>query len=175
MKTVPSLLLGLASLLPGCGGSSGSTSSPGSSTPCTQTVVLQDSATGLGSFQVAYLEFVTATTGRLDVTVDWTIAASPIAVYVVRGECTLDQLNARTCDFVIRQEAMNVPKPHVFSAADVAAGTFDLILGSIGDEDESLSAQVVVSSPSCPAPAGVGRAPRAPAAKAGATKPWLSR
>ena len=150
--------LALAALLPACGSDSSPTTTTPTTTqpPCTQTVVLQQSVTGLGSFIVVYLPLTTATTGRLDVTLDWTFASTPIAMYLVRGACSIDELNARTCDFVMRLEATATPKPHRLSASNVAAGRFDLIIGNAGDEEEAVSAQVVVSSASCPAFAGVG-------------------
>lgn len=83
-------------------------------------------------------------------TVDWTFASSRIAVYVARGSCSLDQLNARTCDFVLRSEAATTPKPRRSSASNVAAGSFDLIIGNAGTQNEAVSAQVVVSSANCP-------------------------
>jgi hypothetical protein len=137
-------------------------------------VVLQESVSGLGSFAVVSLPFTTASAGRLDTTVDWTLPDSSIAVYLVRGECTLDQLNARTCDFVNRMEASPFPKPHVLSADNVAAGTYELIVGNAGSEDESVSAQVVLSSATCPAVAAAG-ASRAPESGGGPREPWLSR
>lgn len=149
----------LACSLAGCGGSSGPTPVTTTTTtlpPCTQSVVLQRSVTGLGSFFVVRLPFTTTTTGRLDVTVDWTFASSRVAVYVVRGSCSIDQLNARTCDFVLRSEASTTPKPQRLSASNVAAGSYDLFVGNAGTQDEAVSAQVVVSSASCPPIAAVG-------------------
>ena len=153
-RAVLSSSLVLAALLPACGG--GGSSSPTTTTPtttqppCTQSVVLQSGSTGLGSFIVDYLPFATTTTGRFDVTVDWTFPSSPIAVWVARGTCSIDQLNARTCDFVVRSEATTTPKPRRLTASNVAAGSFDLIVGNAGNQDEAVSAQVVLSSANCP-------------------------
>jgi hypothetical protein len=153
-RAILSASLVLAALLPACGG--GGSSSPTTTTPtttqppCAQSVVLQGGSTGLGSFIVDYLPFATTTTGRFDVAVDWTFPSTPIAVYVVRGSCSIDELNARTCDFVVRSEASTTPKPRRLSASNVAAGSFDLIVGNAGDQDEAVSAQVVLSSAGCP-------------------------
>ncbi len=118
---------------------------------CTQAVALQSTVPGLPTFNVAYVPVTTATTGRLDVTVDWTFPATPFAVYFVRGTCTIDQLNARTCDFILRSEAATTPKPRRLSASNIAAGGYQIIVGNAGTQTESSSIQVVVSSSSCPA------------------------
>jgi len=111
---------------------------------------------GLGSFVVVTAPFTAGTAGRLDVFVDWTFATTPIAVYVVRGTCSLEQLNARTCDFVLRSEAATTPKPRKLSAPNVAAGNYLLIVGNAGTQDEASSAVIQVSSASCPAFAAAG-------------------
>jgi hypothetical protein len=159
--------LGLVLGLTGCSGNSTNCSSnptgpgcappPTTLPPCTQTVIDQSGATGLGSFQVAYRPFTTTSTGRLDVTVDWTFPASPIAVYLVRGDCSIAALNQRTCDFVLRSEATTTPKPRKLSAGGVAAGSYQLLVGNAGSQNEATSAQVVQSSATCP-PFSIGRA-----------------
>jgi hypothetical protein len=143
----------LAALLQACGGGGSPTTTTPTTTqpPCTQSVVLQSGFQGLGSYILVDLPFTTTATGRLDVTVDWTWASSPRAVYLVRGSCSIDQVNARTCDFVLRSEPSTTPKPHRLSASNVAAGSFDLMVGNAGTQDESVTAQVVVSSATCPA------------------------
>lgn len=118
--------------------------------PCTQATALQGAVSGLGSFVIVTAPFTAGTAGRLDVVVDWTFAASPIAVYVVRGACSLEQLNARTCDFVLRSEASTTPKPRKLSASNVTAGNYQLIVGNAGSQEEAASALVQVSSATCP-------------------------
>src|SRR5262245_58391479 len=90
-------------LLAALGGCSGDDGPNGSANPtaagcppppttlaaCTQAVALQTSVSGLPTFNVSYLPVSTATTGRLDVTVDWTFPATPFAVYFVRGACSI--------------------------------------------------------------------------------------
>jgi hypothetical protein len=90
-----------------------------------------------------------STSGRLDVILDWTFADSPIGVYVAQGGCSLDQFNARTCNFLIRSEGGS--KPRRVSASSVAAGTYTFMVANFGSRDESFSTQVILSSSSCPA------------------------
>jgi hypothetical protein len=87
---------------------------------------------------------------RLDVVTDWTSASSLIGVYVISGDCTLDQFNARTCTFLIRSEPSSA-KPRVLSAPSIAAGTYTLVIADFTSFDESIATQVVLSNASCPA------------------------
>src|SRR5437870_23501 len=102
----------LVATLPLACGSSSSTSAPTAATPpqptaapCTQSVVYE----GSGPLPSRFLEmitFSTGTAGRVDVTVDWTFATSVIGVWLVpSGTCSIDQLNARSCNFLIRSES----------------------------------------------------------------------
>ena len=165
--------------LVGCGGDDGPDCSanptaagcpppPTTQPPCTQQNIFQ-SGTPTPPLSAAYAPTVTTTsTGRLDVTVDWTFATSPVGFWVVRPPCSIDQLNARTCDFVVRSDPATTPKPRrASSASGLAVGTYQLIVGNLGNQNESVSAQIIRSSASCPAvsSAGVG-ASRAPAAAA---------
>jgi uncharacterized protein YceK len=157
LRWIAGLLLAL--LLPGCGSSSTPTTpaTPAPTpTPCTQTTVLQRSG-ALPSLNLVRLPFSAGTAGRLDVTVDWTFAASPIGVYLVTtGACSIDQFNANSCTFLAVSET--TVKPRKFSVPNTAAGNYDLLLVNFADQDESLSVQVVLSSATCPAFASAGRA-----------------
>jgi hypothetical protein len=100
--------------------------------------------------------FPVASSGRLDVTIDWTFATSPIGVYVVTASsCTIDSFNAGSCTFLARSET--TAKPRKFSV-NVNAGNYELIVANFADQDESISGQVVLSSTTCPAFASAGRA-----------------
>jgi hypothetical protein len=94
--------------------------------------------------------FSVSTAGRLDITVDWTFAASPVGVYLVNaGGCSIDQFNAQTCTFLARSEITT--KPRKFSVPNTAAGNYELLVANFGTQDESISGQVVLSSATCPA------------------------
>ena len=143
--------LGAALLFPACGGnqvtSPGSSPPPPTMAPCTQVTVFQGGA----AFPPSTLDtesFSTSTTGRLDVTLDWTFPDSRFGVYVVQGACNLQQFNARSCNFLLRSDTG--PKPRRVSAPNVAAGSYSLLIGNFGSQNESVSTQVVLSSSTCP-------------------------
>jgi hypothetical protein len=93
--------------------------------------------------------FATASAGRLDVILDWTFADSLIGLYVVRGGCSLEQFNNRTCDFVLRSEPTSA-KPRRVSASNVPAGSYSQLVANYSEQDESLSTQIFLKSESCP-------------------------
>jgi hypothetical protein len=118
-------------------------------TPCTQTNVFQ----GAGSFPPNVLDaehISTTTTGRLDVTLDWTFTSSTIGLYVVAaGSCDLDAFKRNACNFLMRAEG--TAKPRKGSVANLAPGNYDVLIAYVGSQQESMSIQVILSSSSCPA------------------------
>jgi hypothetical protein len=151
---IVSLLMAL--FLPACGGSGPTMVTPTPTpTPCTQTTL----ATGAGPIAAKHVgqqSITTSTTGRVDLTVDWTFPASLIGVYLVpQGNCTtIDQFNARTCNFLIRSEPPGV-KPRIVSAPNVAPGTYLVLAANFSAQDESVSLLAVLSSSGCPGVASV--------------------
>jgi hypothetical protein len=144
-------------VLPGCGGDSTPTTpaTPAPTpTPCTQSVVRQVNGS-LESLTLVYIPFTTNASGRLDITVDWTFAATPLGVYVVNaGTCPIDQFNADTCTYLVSSETF--VKPRKVSVPNAAAGNYELLVANFSDTDESVSGQVVLSSTTCPAFAATG-------------------
>ncbi len=136
--------------------------------PCTQTVI--DSGNGSADpFTVYRDDFSVPEAGRLDITVDWTVASSRIGVYVVPVHtCQLDELNARSCTFLVRSEpGASAAKPLKISTANFAAGNYTWLIGNGSSNQESLAFQVVLSKGSCPplagsAPGASGRSGGAP-------------
>ena len=144
--------LALLVLAAGCGGDSDSpTVTPVPSptpVPCSQASVLGPLQGSIPSLFVVKESFATSSAGRVDVFVDWTFADSPIGVYVVLGNCDLDQFNARSCNFLLRSEPPGT-KPRRVSVPNMAAGTYDLLIANFADVDESASTQVFLSTGSC--------------------------
>ena len=126
---------------------------PTTLTPCTQSVVAQGSDSWEAS-ELGHNDFSVPDTGRLDITVDWTNAPSKIGVYVVPvNTCTLDEFNARSCNFLVRSEPSNM-KPRKISTPNFAAGNYRWLIANFSDNTESISLQVVLSKGSCAALTG---------------------
>jgi hypothetical protein len=148
----------LAAVLAACGGSSsgptgGSNPTPAPTpTPCTQTTLKQEGS-GVPSLTLLYDDFSVPDTGRLDVTMDWTFAASQMGFYVVpANSCTLDEFNARSCNFLIRSETM--AKPRKISTPNFGPGNYRWMIANFSDADESITLQIILSKGSCPALGG---------------------
>lgn len=142
---------GLALSWSGCGGSS--PSSPTSAAvptpvPCTRTTILQGSGP-LPANTAGFDSFTTTALGRLDVTLDWTFADSPMALFVARQPCEWDQFRAGTCSMLL--QLYSPPKPLKGTIDNLPAGTYRLVIGNGRSEPESVSIQMVLSSPGCPA------------------------
>ena len=142
----------LALMVSACGGGGSSTTTPVTTPPttlppCVQSVIRQDTGT-IPADTLASITFTFNATARLDIIADWTSPASPIGVYAVQGACTIDQFNARTCNFLIRSEPSTI-KPRKLSAPNVAAGAYSLFLANFADQDESVATQVISSSGTC--------------------------
>lgn len=120
--------------------------------PCTQKVL--DSGNGSADPFTIYLkDFSVPEGGRLDITVDWTVASSRIGVYVVPANtCNIDELNARSCNFLVRSEpGASSAKPLKISTPNFAAGNYRWMIGNGSSNQESLAYQVVLSKGSCAA------------------------
>jgi hypothetical protein len=112
-----------------------------------KTVVVQASIASLPVDYVAGRSFSTSGTGTVDVTVDWTFAENTIYVWLAKGQCTYEQFDADTCQYVT-QSLTSRPKPRILSMPGAAAGTYTLIVGNVGPRDEAVSYQVVLTSAS---------------------------
>jgi hypothetical protein len=138
----------VVALLTGCGGGSTTPTTPSTATPCVQTTLLQGSAS-LPAYTADVESVTTTATGRLDVTFDWTSPASTMLFAVAQDPCSFDQLQAGSCKVLLNSSSP--PKPLKGSVQSAAAGTYVLFFGNTTAAVESMSAQVVLSTGSCPA------------------------
>jgi hypothetical protein len=139
----------LSTTVGACGGGGGGSGSPVSGTPVTPTppppvVVVQGSGYALEAGFTARSTFTTTRGGALDATVDWTFATNDVDVLITRGDCSFDALEADQCSilgFAISETA----KPEKIRIDSADAGLFTLFIENLGERDESLSYQVVLS------------------------------
>jgi hypothetical protein len=137
--------------LVGCGGDSAPVApTPPPTTPaCVQSVIYSDSGRLPGNVLV-FDSFVAPTAGRLDAAVDWTFPDTPITVSLANhAPCTL-QTPPERCG-ILAGGSSSGPKPRRISAEISAPGTYWLYIHNRGAREESGSAQVVLSSSTCPA------------------------
>jgi len=134
---------------------------------CKQSTVSTDSG-GIDAKTLVYTDFSVPEKGRLDMSLDWTNASSPMGLYLVPANtCSLDEFNKRTCNFVVQSEPPG-SKPRRVSAPNLAAGNYRWIIGNFSDAQESVSIQIVLSTgDGCPAfgsaaPAGLARESASP-------------
>lgn len=169
-KRYGSVFLGAALVvaLQACGGDSMTNVCPAGTTgtppncvaipsPCTQSTVLNESGP-LDPRTLVYDDFSVPDSGRLDVTMDWTFASSPVGFYLVPvNTCTLDEFNARRCTFLIRSEPSTV-KPRKVSQPNFSAGNYRWIVANFADVEESATLLIVLSKGTgCPALASPSR------------------
>jgi hypothetical protein len=138
------LLAALTVGLPGCGGGGGGSST--SSTPVPQRrQIASFNFTAAELFDLARGEFTTSATGTLEATCDWTFATNDIDIGIYRGSCSFDQLVNQQCNLLV-ESVSTTAKPERVSASNVAAGTYTLIVLSIGNTAESGVCQVYLTS-----------------------------
>ena len=136
---------------------------------CTTTNVYQDSG-GIPARTLVYDDFSVPDSGRLDVTLDWTVASNPMGFYLVPANtCTLEEFNARSCNFVVRSEP-STTKPKKISTPNFTAGNYRWIIGNYSADQESVSFQIVLQKGTGCAPLAGGR-PSAAAAREGDLPP----
>jgi hypothetical protein len=148
-----------------------SSPTPSSPLPAVKSVVLEASIPSLPVDYVAGRFFSITGSGAVDVTVDWTLAEDRVHVWLAKGQCTFEQFEADSCQY-LTQSQVSRPKPRILSVPAVSPGTYTLIVANWGPNDESLSYQVVLTS-------GPGASASRSAAKAdssgGFLEPWRRR
>lgn len=144
------LVLVAVSIQPGCGGNSGVTTPTAVPTPTPPPApvtrnILEGSLSGLGVRVLGLIPFTTTATGTIEAHVDWTFPESTIYVYISRGMCTVEQVNAGQCQFLAVSET-TTPKPRVVSVPNAPAGSYSLYVGNLGPKVESVSYQVLLTT-----------------------------
>jgi hypothetical protein len=114
---------------------------------CSQSTVftgLAQVAPGIPSVQ----SFTTTSTGALQVTVDWASEESVMNLVVSQAPCTLEQLQASSCN--VLTSLWSPPKPMLASTTLLPSGTYVVIVGNPNAVEESIATRVVLSSAGCP-------------------------
>jgi uncharacterized protein YfaP (DUF2135 family) len=94
------------------------------------------------------LPFTTASTGRIDVVVDWTFATDDVFVVVATGNHTCFDgqfINFNICNVIA--SVRGAGKPAKLSMPGQPAGVYTLYVDNIGPNTEAISWQVFVTSP----------------------------
>jgi hypothetical protein len=143
----------LCAVFAACGGGGSTTPTPVASNtprPCTHNVLAQGQGPLPGE-SLGAVAFTTLAAGRIDVTVDWTDAASAIGVYVVQVAigCDLQELSEGACTFVLESNPSSVKPRKVSVSAPV--GSYELLIANFSPNDESVAVQIVLSLGECPA------------------------
>jgi hypothetical protein len=127
----------LATLLPACG--IANIDLPDLS----PTVIAEGSKSGIPPVQVDGAAFMvvvkTTLSGKLEGTVDWTLASNPVGIGWHRGDCTQNP----NCELI--SENATTSKPKTVTAANAAAGTYSLIVVNLGTTNESISYRIVLT------------------------------
>jgi hypothetical protein len=137
----------VVAVLTGCGGSTATPTTP-TATPCVQTMLLEGSGS-LPAFTADVESVTTTTTGRLDVTLDWTSPSSTMGIVVAQQPCSFEQWQAGSCKVLLNSSSP--PKPLKGSVQALPVGSYSLFFANANSVVESAAVQVVLSSGSCPA------------------------
>jgi hypothetical protein len=138
----------VVALLTGCGGSTATPTTPSTAPSCVQTMLLEGSGS-LPAFTADLESVTTTTTGRLDVTLDWTSPSSTMGIVVAQEPCSFEQWQAGSCKVLLNSSSP--PKPLKGSVQALPVGTYAIFFANANSVVESASVQVVLSSGSCPA------------------------
>jgi len=146
-----SALLGVTALclsLQACGGSSNPVTGPSpvpTPTPAPVERVVSQGGDTLKNDEAGYFKFTLDTAGKLDITVDWTVPANDLDVFLVKGFCTEDQITSQTCSFLATATSTTA-KPEKITVSSVVAGDYTVYIANLGPGNESLSWRVVLTT-----------------------------
>lgn len=134
-----------------CGSSSPTTPPTPTPTPApapVMTLVSQGSSSNLSAFTFHWVPFTTVSTGRVDVTVDWTFATDTVWLVVATGRETCydgERLDLTICNVIAN--LTDASKPKKLSLPGQPAGTYTLYVRNRGPNTEAIAWQVFVTTP----------------------------
>ena len=139
----------LAMVLPACGGGGGSSPTGASAGPPPPEVV-EDASLAFGvitnsqpTLGIGGGVYQFNAGGRVDISVDWTSPSNDVDVYFYRGTCTvLDGFNDR-CEILAKADSTN-SKPERLSVANVAAGTYTMLIYNWGPRSDTVRYRIVL-------------------------------
>ena len=113
-------------------------------------VIAQTSFSGFQTDIWIAIDLILSQRGKLDMTVDWTVADTWMYVYFGRQKCDYAQLSSGKCPFLITSETKD-PKPRVLLTQNLDPGTYYLVLYNVprdpatglgSDNTESIALQL---------------------------------
>jgi hypothetical protein len=113
-------------------------------------VIAQTSFSGFQTDIWIAIDLILSQRGKLDMTVDWTVADTWMYVYFGNQKCDYAQLSSGKCPFLISSETKD-PKPRVLLTQNLDPGTYYLVLynvprdprtGTGSDNTEAVAIQV---------------------------------
>jgi hypothetical protein len=132
-----------------CGSSSPTTPPTPTPTPApVMTLVNQGTSSNLLKNYDHWQPFTTVSTGRIDVTVDWTFTTDAVQVLVATGSHTC--YNGTYADFTVCNVIASVndsSKPKKLSLPGEPAGVYTLYVFNHGPNTEAIAWQVFVTTP----------------------------
>jgi hypothetical protein len=143
--SVAALLAASTGGLFGCGGGGGG-GGPTTSTPVPQRrQIAAFNFTLAADFDLGRGEFTTTATGTLEAQCDWTFASNDIDIGIFRGSCSFSQFIADQCSVLV-ESISTTAKPERVTASNAPAGTYTLMLLSVGNTAESGNCQIYLTS-----------------------------
>jgi hypothetical protein len=114
-------------------------------TPPTTVSIAEGSFSGLNAGVLLAVPFTTLARGRIEATVNWTRGKNDVNAAIVRGSCTLNQINRGNCPFVALA-ASATAKPERLAIADAASAAYTLYIGNLGPSAEEVSYEIELTS-----------------------------
>ena len=127
-----------------CGDDNPTRTTTTSAPPQPVTTLISQGSTSLRSFFVT-IPHRNDARGDVEFIVDWTFEESFLWIYVTDGFCTADQFRQDACPFRVRSETRQ-PKPRRLRVANREAGQMSLIVWNVGEIDESISWQGLLTT-----------------------------